>query len=115
MNDIQTQLNDLTISVGQTMSGINDIKKLQSDVVDLLRAHDRTDSRVDNLVTIVESHEEELKILSKERIEAAARRDHINYWLKNWRNIATAMVAILAAGLVIYPQAVNLIKDIPVA
>lgn len=115
MNDMQTQLNDLTIAVGQTMAGINDIKILQSDVVALLRAHDRTDGRLDNLVTIVENHEKELKILSKERIESAAKREHINYWLKNWRNIATAMVAILAAGLVIYPKAVSLIKDIPVA
>lgn len=114
-DNIQTQLNDLTIAVGQMITGIDDIKKLQSDVVELLRAHDRTDSRVDSLATIVEKHENELTEIRKERIATAAKREHLNYWLGNWRNVVTVMVTILAAGVVLYPQALSLAKNIPVS
>lgn len=112
---IQSQLNDLAIAVGQMIAGIDDIKKLQSDVVDLLRKHDRTDSRVDQLTSLVEKHELELIAVRTERISAAAKREQIKWWFNNWKNVAAVIAAVVAASLIAWPQALTIIQKIPVA
>lgn len=114
MNDpIRTQLNDLTIAVGQMIAGIDDIKKLQSDVVDLLRKHDRTDHRVDQLTALVEKHELELTAVRTEHIRTAARREHTDWWLNNWKNLLVVVATATAASLIIYPQIISIMQKMP--
>lgn len=112
---IQTQLNDLTIAVGQMIAGIDDIKKLQSDVVDLLRKHDRTDGRVDQLTALVEKHEIELTAVRTERIRTAARRENMQWWLNNWKNLLVVIATITTASVMLYPQALSVLQKVPVA
>lgn len=114
-DQIQQQLNDLTLAVGRVSAGVNDIKDLQSDVVDLLRKHDRTADRVDQLTAITDRHEKELAEIRKERISAAARREYLQWWISNWKSVSTGVATLIAASLFIYPQAASLLNKIPVA
>lgn len=107
-DSIQKQLTDLTIMVGRMNTGVDDIKRLQADVVDLLRKHDRTDGRLDHLADLVAKHEEELQNLRAERISTQARRDYLRWWVSNWKNVAL-LAAIAASGLLfIFPGVKNM-------
>lgn len=111
---IQQQLNDLTLAVGRVSAGVNDIKELQSDVVDLLRKHDRTADRVDQLTAIADRHEKELAEIRKERISAAARREYLQWWISNWKSVSTGIATLIVASLLVYPQTISVINKLPV-
>lgn len=111
---IQQQLNDLTLAVGRVSAGVNDIKELQSDVVDLLRKHDRTADRVDQLTAITERHEKELAEIRKERITAAARREYLQWWISNWKSVSGGIATLIVASLLVYPQTISVINKLPV-
>lgn len=101
---IQKQLNELTIVVGQMKAGVDDIKRLQGDVVSLLRKHDRTDNRVDQLAAIVEKHEIELLALREERIRAQERSNYRDWWLANWRSLLSLFALLCAIGIALWPS-----------
>lgn len=103
-DSIQKQLTDLTIMVGRMNTGVDDIKRLQADVVDLLRKHDRTDGRLDHLADLVAKHEEELQNLRAERISTQARRDYLRWWISNWKNVAMLLMVFGAAILLMFPS-----------
>lgn len=101
---IQKQLNELTIVVGQMKAGVDDIKRLQGDVVSLLRKHDRTDNRVDQLAAVVEEHEKELVTLREERIRAQERNNYRDWWLANWRSLLSLFALLSAVSIALWPS-----------
>lgn len=107
---MQKQMTELRIEVGQMKAGVDDMRRLQADVVELLRKHDRTDTKVEQLTDLVARHEDELQLLRTERISNEARRDYQRWWLSNWKNVALLLILIGGGILVMFPNLKPLIS-----